>query len=273
MMNPLQILQTEIVIGIEKPIKLLHMSDTHLVRDDERPSGRRACFESEEGAIERYFFSAVNHARENGLPILHTGDLIDYTSQANLAFVDAHFSGLDYLYAAGNHDFCHWVGEAREDDAYKAEQLRVCAPHFHCDLFFDSRVIGGVNFVTMDDSYYRIKEEQLDLLRAEAARGYPIILCMHVPLFTPDRVGVRPVLYVVGAPEEILATYPEQRRRQQAPDAATLRAVDYIKSEPLIRAVLAGHTHENRESDLTPDKKQYVTGGTYLGLVREITVR
>ena len=43
--------------------------------------------------------------------------------------------------------------------------------------------IGGVNIVVMDDSYYQISEGQIDMIKAEVAKGYPIILCMHIPFF------------------------------------------------------------------------------------------
>ena len=95
---------------------------------------------------------------------------------------------------------------------------------------------------------------------------------MHVPIFTDDLVGTRPILYTIGTPESVLATYSSDRRSQQVSDEATLSAIDYIKNESLIKAIIAGHTHENRESDLTPTLKQYVTHGSFAGFVREITI-
>lgn len=273
-MKELQILKTEISIGLEKPLGILHITDTHVVRDDaDRRSHREGCFEEAgKGCIEKYYFDALAHARQHGLVIVHTGDMIDFTSQACLDFMDAQVLNTDMIYAAGNHDFCHWVGEAAEDAAYKAAQMKVCAPHFPCDLYFDARVVGGVNFVTLDDSYYLITDDQLDRLRAEVERGYPIVLCMHVPIYTEDMRGTRRILYAVAAPDDVLATYSEERRRQQTPDEATLRAVEYIKNEPRIKAVIAGHTHENRVSRLTSEKLQIVTHGSFAGFVREITI-
>ena len=99
---------------------------------------------------------------------------------------------------------------------------------------------------------------------------------MHVPLYTKTLAEIvmrkNPCAYLTGAPEELLATYPEDRRIQQTPDAATLRAIDYIKDEPLIKAVIAGHTHLNFEEE-TDGKMQYVTNVSCEGDVREFLIR
>lgn len=275
-MSNLTILKNTIYIGIEKPFKFLQITDTHLAIDDEEKiSNRWQCFESPEnrGQIERYFLEALEYAKDNNLFIVHTGDLLDFLSEANYKFVDEHFYDVDYIYAAGNHDFCHFVGEAKEDHAYKWEMIKRSAPHFKSNLYFDSRVINGVNFVTLDNSYYLMTDGQIDLLKAEAAKGYPIILCMHVPLYDEKMpIGKSGIAYVVGAPDELLHTYSEDRRLQQTPDEATLRAIDYIKSEPLIKALVTGHTHKNHEGTLDNGVTQYMTDGSFAGYVREFTV-
>ena len=274
-MKELKILRTTIVAGLEKPVELLHITDSHIVLDDERKSDRRRHFDHPEGSgqLEDYLRQALAYAEERKMPVVHTGDLIDYTSDAALAFADRELATADHMYAAGNHDFCHWVGEATEDVPYKWKMMQKVAPHFRTNLVFDSRIIGGLNVVTMDDSYYQITDGQIDALRAEVARGYPILLCMHVPLYTPElaRLGDR-VAYVLGAPESLLSIYPEKRVKQQRPDAATQRAVEYILNEPKIIGVLAGHKHVNYEEPLENGVMQYSTGGTFEGWARHITV-
>ena len=278
-MAKLNILKTEIKIGIEKPFKILHMTDSHITRDDPFDGGRRRTFDVHyEGCAEDYYFEALAYARKKSMPILHTGDLIDFFSKGNFDFIRDHFSDVDYMYAAGNHDFCHMLGEAKEDYAYKWEKILEIAPYFRCNLYFDARVINGVNIVTLDNSYYFITKGQTELLRAEAAKGYPILLAMHVPLYAEQQARIAreegvECAYLCGAPEELLATYSEYRRTQQTPDHATREAIDYIKNEPLVRAVIAGHTHRNLDEMLTERIPQYTTGGSYEGFVREITVK
>lgn len=279
MKNQLKVLESTIEIGLEKPLKLLHITDTHLAFDDPgKDSGRQRHFEGKhKGCIADYYFQAVDYARKNGLLIVNTGDMLDFLSDANFAFTDKHLKDADCIYAAGNHDFCHCVGEAKEDAEYKRNNMKITAPHFNTNLLFDSRVTAGVNFVTLDNSYYLISDGQIDMLRAEAARGYPIVLCVHVPFFTQALAKSvygegNDCAYLVAAPEEHLKNYSEHRRSQQKPDEATLRAVAYIKSEPLIKAVIAGHLHLNFDGTLDNGIPQLVTHGTYAGYVREITI-
>ena len=276
-MKKLNIIQTRIPIGLEKPIRFLHVTDTHITRDD--PSGRRRREEvfnvDYENCAEDYFLQAIDYAKKENIPVLHTGDMIDFLSKGNFDFMDQYFMDLDYMYAAGNHDFCHWVGRAREDYSYKWENIKAIAPHVKSNLYFDSHVIDGVNFVTLDDSYYLISDAQTEMLRAEAAKGYPIVLAMHVPLYTEAfaraTMDNNPCAYLTGAPEELLVGYPEDRRKQQTPDEATLRAIDYIKNEPLIKVLITGHVHRNLE-DLFAGKPQIATKGSYEGDVREIVL-
>lgn len=278
MKKELKIIKTTINIGIDKPIKLLHITDTHITRDDLTGWNRREVFDLDyDGCSEDYFFQAIEYAEKNNMTVLHTGDIIDFFSEGNFDFIDKYFKNVDYMYAAGNHDFCHFLGKAKEDYDYKWEKIKEIAPYIKNNLYFDSKVIDGVNIVTMDDSYYFITEGQIELLKAEVAKGYPIILAMHVPLFSPCHAKAimeegNPCAYLVAAPSELLLKYPEDRRVQQTPDNATLKAVEYIKSEPLIKAVVTGHTHLNFEEKLSKNLWQYTTHGSFAGYVREITI-
>ena len=280
----LNIIKTELKFGLEKEIKLLHLTDTHISLADSRDDavkrqlavGRAREFDrGTDGQAERLWEEAVIHARENNMTIVHTGDLIDFLSYANLDFLDRAFGGVDYIYAAGNHDFCHFVGRAKEDAQYKRDSMKITAPHIKSNLTFDSKVIGGVNIVTLDNSYYLISDGQTEMLRAEAAKEFPILLFVHCPFFTKNHADFalengNPCAYLCGAPREYTDKYSKERRLQQTPDHSTLRAIDYIYSEPLIKAVFAGHTHHNREETLPSGIMQYITGGTFFGDAREI---
>ena len=78
-----------------------------------------------------------------------------------------------------------------------------------------------------------------------------------------------PCAYLAGTPDELRACYEPMRNLQQKPDEATLRAIDYFRSEPLIKAVLAGHLHVNFEGELVPGVPQLMVSTTD---VRVITV-
>ena len=55
---------------------------------------------------------------------------------------------------------------------------------------------------------------------------------------------------LVGCDEEHLMPFSEFRAVQQRPTADTLRFIDYVNSEPLIKCLLTGHLHFNHECRL-----------------------
>jgi predicted phosphodiesterase len=273
-MQELKIIKTTLDIGLGHELKFLHITDVHIALDDE--GDERGRFQYFDHALQ-YFEQACNYAKKNNLMMLNTGDFLDFFSSRNFEYADKYLLPTDTIYAAGNHDFCHWVGRATEDHAYKWNNIKHSAPHLPNNLYFYSRIVDGVNFVTLDDSYYLITDGQTDLLRAEAARGYPIVLGIHNPLFTKalaDHIlsGGSKTTYLVGAPKEYTDKYPNDRSLLQLPDDTTLRAIDYIKSEPMIKVIFSGHTHINFEDALDGGTPQITTSGSYKGYVREVTL-
>jgi len=280
MKKELQVIKTELNIGVENPFSILHMTDTHITIDDPgADSGRQGCFDCDfENSSQDYCLQAIEYAKQNNMTILNTGDLLDYLSEGNFEFVKKHFANVDYMYAAGNHDFCHFLGKAAEDYEYKWEMMKTTAPLFKNNLYFYSRMLGEVNMVTLDNSYYRITEGQLEALKAEVAKGHPIILGMHVPFFTESIAEYTKEIngkahHVMDVPQEIVDAYPDNGVRvRQTPDEATKKAIEYIKSEPMIKALITGHKHHNFVDMLSPTLIQYVTTGTHYGEIREFTV-
>ncbi|MBR3929573.1 MAG: metallophosphoesterase [Clostridia bacterium] len=275
---------TRIPIGLDAPFRALHLSDSHLSladdRDDERKNilaqRRQKEFDSAGKGIMFHITEQLAYAKEHNLPILYTGDMIDFVSHKNLETAQALLKDADYFMAVGNHEFSLYVGEAFEDEAYKMQSYDFVQKHFKDDLTFASREMGGINFVAADNSYYRFTENQLEKLKREAEKGFPIVLMLHCPLHTDELYHLImddlhfPCAYLAGTPENLLKSYDDYRYRQQKPDEETEAFIDYVYSCPKIKAVLAGHMHENAESRLPSGIMQYITGGGYKGHAREI---
>ena len=280
------IAKTHLHIGLDRPMTVLHVTDTHMTlcdgRDDERKqnlAARRAKdFGSEHGEIEAMLEGQLAYAKERGALVVHTGDLMDFVSKANVDRAREILRRPDVFFVPGNHDYSQYVGEAWEDEAYRMNSYMQMGYGLGVDMFFSSRIVGGVNFVGIDDGYYRIAPWQLERLRMEVEKGLPVILCLHDPLFEQslyDMMMSKPVLdcaYVVGCDEAHLLPYSEYRAYQQRPDEATLRAIDYIKGEKRIKALLTGHLHAGFECMLTDTLPQFVTGPGYRDMAREITI-
>ena len=275
---------TRIPIGLDAPFRALHLSDNHLSladsRDDERKNRlaqrRQREFDSAGKGVMLHITEQLAYAKENRLPILHTGDLIDFVSHKNLETAETLFKDIDYFMAVGNHEFSLYVGEAFEDEAYKMQSYDFVQKHFRNDLTFASREMSGINFVAVDNSYYRFTVIQLEKLKKEAEKGLPIVLMLHCPLHTDELYHLImddlhfPCAYLTGTPEPLLKPYDDYRYRQQKPDGATLKFIEYVYACPSIKAILAGHMHENAESILPSGVMQYITGGGYKGYAREI---
>jgi 3',5'-cyclic AMP phosphodiesterase CpdA len=269
------IINTRLEIGVEKPFKLIHISDTHLtladMRDGERKvelsKGRAKFFEKAEEMLTQ----TEELQRELGLPVIHTGDLIDFVSVANLERAKAFVEATDCFMTAGNHEFSLYVGEAKEDAAYREQSLATVQAAFKNDIRASSRVIGGVNFVALDDGYYNFEQAQLDFLKAEVAKGLPVVLVMHNPLFEKalydDRMANNVCAYLVGVPEELMSTYPENRYEQQLADAITRETLDYIAAEPAIKALITGHVHVNYEGVFAQRIPQVVVSCTDIQII------
>ena len=276
----MKLIKSTVTIGLEKPVKLLHVTDSHIALADERDDERKHALAKRLGDPdkEKYLKEHIAYAEEHCDLLVHTGDLMDFVSHANVDFARETVKNEKIFFIAGNHDYSQYVGEAWEDDAYRMNSYMQMGYGLGVPMFFNSRVVGGVNIVGVDNSYYRFADWQLWRLQREVEKGLPVILAFHDPLFEQSlydhhmRQNPHEPTYLVGCDEEHLLPYNEFRAVQQRPDEPTLRFIDYVKSEPTIKAILTGHLHFNFESNVTATLPQFVTGGAYEGVAREVTI-
>lgn len=282
---PLKVETFEIKVGASKPFGAIQVSDTHIARannkDDERKM-KLAAGRSFSLFGEHYLDEAIHLAKSKGDMLLHTGDLIDFVSAANLEMAEAHFAGNDWFVSSGNHEFSKYVGEAREDEAYKRDSYDRVQAAYPNDLTFCSRIVNGVNFVSLDDVYYNVTEKQHELFMKEVEKGLPIVMLCHVPFYGPklydfvmSHTGNK-CAYVTGAPLELTSAYqgdrnppPGQEWRsravQQRTDKPTADFIKWLKEQKLLKAILCGHLHYFFQERFSPTAVQYVCSATYKG--------
>ena len=250
----MKVLKNHIRIGIEKPFTVLHASDTHIAFADNRNDERKIKLAEQRtnhfsDARENLEFIR-NKAISENRTLIYTGDLIDFVSELNIEKAKEFTDSVDIFMAAGNHEFSLYLGEEKEDAAYRSRSLPKVQTVFNNNIRFSSREINGVLFVALDNSYYLIEEEQLDFLKTECDRGLPVILCMHTPLYTRElydymrEKGGEPA-YLMSVPESLMQDYPEDRFVQQKQDALTSEAFDFIVNCDAIKALLTGHIHKD----------------------------
>jgi len=261
-------------IGLSSPVKLLHISDSHLCHADERDNqrkndlarSRRRAFEGDSNRCLMYLDEAIEYSRQHCDLLVHTGDLMDFVSHKNIDLANERFHADNIFFASGNHEFSKYVGEATEDHAYKMSSYPMVQRAFGNDLLFASRVINGLNLVAVDNTYYQFNSQQLAQLKKEIDKGLPILLLMHNPIYTAElfdtmmNVRKQPCAYVVGCPEEKMTTYSAHRFNQQRATAETKEFLAYMEKQPLIKGILAGHLHFDYQDVLPNGVPQYVVG-------------
>lgn len=274
-----------IKVGAKKPFSAYHMSDNHIcladTRDNERKRAlaktRTISFAGEEGTkLQDICGEMLETVGRSGLPLIHTGDMIDFVSHANLDYVRDSLRGLDVIMAAGNHEFSLYVGEAFEDEAYKAQSKEALLKVLPRGSLLGSRVIEGVKFITLDNVYYYVLPESLAELQAELAEGLPTVLVMHTPLYSADtyrqvterhREGEPP--YLCGCPEPLLRGLEEMRYNQQRPNETTLAFMRLCEGAENLKAVLTGHLHFSVVSKLDSGVPQYAVGAGFEGCMNK----
>ena len=282
----LDLKKSTIRAGLDRPVRILHVSDTHLALADERDDElkqalslkRKKVFSDKARSVEKYLNRQISYSRENCKLLVHTGDLIDFVSEANLDRAGQVLSDPDILFIAGNHEYSQYVGEAWEGRAYRMNTYMQIRRRMGVDLLYASRVVGGLNIVAFDNSDYQFEDWYLDRLEREVRKGFPIILALHCPFFEEslfrEIMDVRdnPVAGLAGCDWEHLTRYNEYLQMRRNANETTKRVSEYIFREKRIIAILAGHIHFPFESMLACGKMQYVTGGGFRGEAREITV-
>ena len=207
--------------------------------------------------------------------VVHTGDLIDWQSEANFDLVRKYF-GDGYIGSLGNHEFSPdmWLSEPKEsrDEAWKDRTRAKLQEVYPFDVRFASQVANGVNFVTLDDVFGYVTWEQVNRFREEVKKGLPIVLCMHVPFFTETIWRAETRFWIKGGKMEGNGTLAEPvgDYKIQLEDPVTRDFIAYLKQEPLLKCILTGHLHITVEDQFSPTCREYVTAGGFLFHGREV---
>ena len=261
-------------IGLEKPFSILHISDTHLTaaypHEDEKKQqlckNRTQCFG---GRQEEALRDSLEWAKEHVDYVIHTGDLIDWQSEANFDLVRKYF-GENITGAIGNHEYSTdmWLSEPKEEhtEAYKNRTRQKISAAYPFDTTFQAQTVNDVNFITIDDVYGYVTPYQVESFHKEVKKGLPIVLCMHVPFLSENiwRATVRFWYKRLASDIHDDAYKLNSEYKVQTEDPTTRSFIEYLKKEPLLKAILAGHEHITVQEQFSPTARQYVVGGNFL---------
>ena len=189
--------------GLKSRYRFLHITDSHLLLYDEKTqtperndyyAPRVEMFMHRGRTTTEYFEALWAYAlahQEEGDPqkldgVLLTGDIIDFPSPENLAFLRSQLAKLSipYVYVMGNHDWSYF------DDyhtPYSMVAERPLLNEFSAGNVHVHKVkIGELTFVAVDDTL-DMYEEGVEQALSEALKGEAHVLLMqHIPLYIPS---------------------------------------------------------------------------------------
>ena len=264
----LQPKQIKLSVGAKKPFTALHFSDTHVSMADAADilsygSKDLRLYEARNhGVFGRGGFpfavqslaATLAYARRKKIPMLNTGDLFDFRSEANIACIERSFAGADVFSSLGNHEGhgLHTPGmsprtAAAEDQLRARYEKAIGNP-----LVVASRVINGVNFVAFDNCEMSrfIRDKMVQMIKAEFAKGMPTVLMCHMPPFSREiheadleMHRVRKASYF-PKPNNLGAYYMmgEDFEKTKAPKAFK-ELFALMEKQDNLKAILCGHLH------------------------------
>ena len=275
---------------INESIKVVHIADTHLFKDDERGipyqeySNRMAKAYNQtthfqtrtKTTPEESFENALVFAKEvNADLITLVGDIFSFPSEAGIEWVQSKLkeTGIPYIYTAGNHD---WHYEGMEGtleslrDIWIEKRLKPLYQGNH--PLMASFNIKGIRFLAIDNSTYQINKEQLAFFREHVKSGVPLVLLVHIPMYAPGKK----ISFGCGNPYWGASTDGsfELERRPKWPESGhtqtTLNFHKNVFNAPHLLGVFAGHTHRN-SIEMIKGKPQIVSDDNASGGYLDIT--
>lgn len=257
--------------GLEQPVKLLHITDTHLTFATKEDSDyhqdamvrRFKTFYDEGGqppfSPQEYLKQAVELSSELNALLVNTGDMIDLFTKGNVIEFKKILDGVDMMFTPGGHEFQKRFVRTMEEEYPHIEETRpkvqeVFKEH---NLDLTSRVINGLNVVCADNSLDYYSPKTLELFKKELEKGLPIIVFSHDPIW--DRMLEHTEPYhpnVRLTPEDYKASH---------------EMIDLLLNHPLVLTTIGGHNHVNMEKVIN-GKTHYTTAGLFKGVARLIEI-
>lgn len=267
--------------GLEEEVKVMHITDTHIIAGDSRDPEATQHVDSygpafgnstPEGVPTTKLFASL---LDGGLAMgadctALTGDIIHFPSQAALEIVEAGVRRLDspYVYTLGNHDW--YYPHLQWNDATRQEYYPRFYPFTRDNPACQVVEVGGVRLVALDNSTYQVTDAQVHFLRQQLASGQPCLLFIHIPLSLTSLAPV--VMERWDAPIMMGAEkgWNEENRRTWrtgGPLESTRSCCELITGSEAgnLAAVFCGHVHFSHAGEFAPGRYQYVTAPGFEG--------
>ena len=284
-----------VAVGAVKPFSALHISDAHVSMADAADilsfgSRDLRLYETRNNTpgdvygmpfAVQTLAAAIAYAKRKAMPILNTGDIIDFRSEANYACLLHSFMGVDALSALGNHEGRGLHTDAlnpqnrHEDDAIRLRLEQSLGQ----PLLVHARTINGVKFVAYDNCglarYHR--DEQFERVKSEFEEGLPTVFMCHMPPFSPELheakcENCRKKGVGLPAANNLGAYYMMDRPFEKTGVSKSLkRLLDYLRGRKNLKAILCGHNHMEWHGTFGDGVPVHLAGPCFNGECYEIS--
>ena len=267
-----QFTRTFLYIGLKEPVRILHITDTHITKANQHDSEeyqeimkeRTETFYQEGKrpykTPSEYLTEAIEWAKKEGCLLVDTGDSIDLYTNGCLEEYFKIVDGVDMMFTPGGHEHQRAIFRTMEepDEYYKVARERLKQSFKAHDLDLSSRIVNGLNIVCADNSLDYYNKTTVEKFKKELEKGLPIIVFSHDPIWD--------IRLNKDAPyHPNIKLTPEDYK-------ASHEMIDLLLNHPLVIATFAGHDHVDK-SMLINGKTHYCTAGLFKGICRCIEVR
>ena len=267
----IRITNTKLNVGLDKPIKILHITDIHLTyaNENDTPQHHRLMkkrfdvFQAEGGfppfTPKEYFEQAIALAKEENALLVCTGDAIDILTCGNLEVFKDIIQDEDMMFSPGGHEHQRVCVRTMEEPYPYRENARARLENelSRFNLSLESRIVGGVNVITADNSMDYFTRETVEAFKRELERGYPIIVFSHD--------------YIWDKILNLKESYHPNVRLTEEDYRYSHEMIDLLLHHPLVLTTVTGHGHCDEER-VIEGKTHYMTAGLFKGQARLIEI-
>lgn len=264
-------INTKLHAGLEHPVKILHITDIHLTYANEKDTPEHHCLMKkrfrvfqEEGSFpaytpKEYFEQAIALAKQENALLVCTGDAIDILTYGNLEVFKEMIKGEDMMFSPGGHEHQRVCVRTMEEPHWYQDQARARLEGelSAFDLAFESRVIGGLNIITADNSMDYFSRKTVEAFKRELEKGFPIIVFSHD--------------YIWDQTLNLKEPYHPNVRLTEEDYRYSHQMIDLLLHHPLVVTTVGGHGHRHEER-LMEGKMHYMTSGLFKGEARMIEI-
>ena len=245
--------------GTEESYEFLYLTDTHMIVPGDKESQEISDYEKQRLPVFTMedvpssflqFPQWIHYANEQDFDgLLLGGDIIDYPSASNLKYPNGclDYLKIPYIYNIGNHDWTYpWEYMTEKG---KNEYLPLFNSYMENNTSIHTKEYEDFTIVAVNNSSNQITPDALTKYKEILAEKKPVILMLHVPLYTEAVLQKAAAVWKGGV---VLGggihggIYPDT----VSTEFITLTTA---KDSP-VELVLAGHVHFALKSNIQGEK-------------------